>query len=71
MKEGNNMIYTEHELLSCLESRLNRYEKAIKMKKKEIEWENGFDFPEGNITTWEGAAKELKNTINMITAHKH
>jgi hypothetical protein len=62
------MIYTEHELLSCLENRLKWYEKALQMKKKEIDWENGFDFPVGDTKTWEGAITELRNTIFMMKA---
>lgn len=28
--------------------------------------ENGFDWPDGSINTWEGAVRELKNTLDML-----
>ena len=28
----------------------------------------GFSIPDGEISTWEGAARELKNTIAMMEA---
>lgn len=55
-------------ILGCLKSRAKWYNKAIDIKCGVIEWENGFDFPDGDITAWQGATKELNNTINMIEA---
>lgn len=31
-------------------------------------YKNGYDFPDGNIDTWKGAVRELRNTIDMMLA---
>lgn len=63
-------------VLQTLKRRSAWYDKAIKMGKREIPIENGFDWPAVyggtpptfpvNITHWEGAKKELDNTIAMM-----
>jgi len=59
-QENSNVI------MNCLELRLKWYQKAIAMSNKDIPYENGFDFPSGNIDLWQGAARELKNTLDMM-----
>ena len=69
MKEDDNkMLYTEQELINCLEQRKKWYEKSIKIKSKLIPYENGFDFPAGNFDRWIGALYEIQNTLNMLNA---
>lgn len=58
--------YSREEMIDTLTVRMEWYKKACKMKSKEIPYENGFDFPPGNILGWEGAYVELKNTISML-----
>lgn len=58
--------YTITEILTSLRNRLKWYEKACLIKEKTIPYENGFDFPDGNIDNWYGAVKELNNTISML-----
>lgn len=63
-------------ILNCLKARSAWYEKAIRMAKREIPAENGFDWPlypgerspffPLNIPYWEGAKQEIDNTINMM-----
>lgn len=63
-------------VLQSLKARSAWYEKAIRMATREIEWENGFDWPlpagvmspfsPDNIPYWTGAKKEIDNTIDMI-----
>lgn len=63
-------------ILNCLKIRSAWYEKAIRMAKREIPVENGFDWPlypgerspfsPLNIPYWEGAQKEIDNTIGML-----
>ena len=36
------------------------------MKKGKIPWENGYNWPDGDVQTWEGAVRELKNTLDML-----
>ena len=58
-------------IINCLELRLKWYQKAIAMSNKTIPYENGFNFPSGNIDTWQGATSELKNTLDMLNANKY
>ena len=51
---------------TCLKARLKWYQNAISLKEGTTPWINGFDFPEGNVDTWRGAAKELKNSLDML-----
>lgn len=64
------MRYTEEELRQCLERRLKWYQEALEYKneyKKNGEFPPiGFTFPDGNFRSWEGAVKELKNTLDMM-----
>lgn len=61
-------------VLQSLKCRSAWYGKAIKMARREIPWENGFDWPpaftdnpmQSNVPYWEGAKKELDNTIAMM-----
>lgn len=62
------MKYTEVELLNCLHRRLKWYEEALEYRRKGIMPPIGFPLPDGGISTWEGATRELKNTIAMIEA---
>lgn len=65
------------DVLQSLKCRSAWYEKAIRMAKREIPWENGFDWPRitvlcvpiysnNNIRVWESAKKEIDNTIDMM-----
>ncbi len=56
---------TMFEFESCLKARLRWYNRAIALKKGTEKWVNGFNFPPGDIPCWEGAASELKNTLDM------
>lgn len=60
------MKYTEAELLDCLEGRLKWYEKALEYRRKNIMPPIGFPIPDGEVYTWEGTVRELKNIIAMI-----
>lgn len=60
------MKYTETELLNCLKKRLKWYEEALGYRRKNIMPPIGFPLPDGEINTWEGAVRELRNTIAMI-----
>lgn len=60
------MRYTESELINCLKVRLKWYEEALEYRRKMVVPPIGFTIPDGDINTWEGAVRELKNTINMI-----
>lgn len=64
------MRYTEEELRNCLERRLKWYEEALEYKneyKKNGDFPPiGFTFPDGNFRVWEGAVRELKNTLDMM-----
>lgn len=57
-------------LTKCLSARLKWYDKAIAMKEGKIPYENGFDLPDGDIGVWQGASRELKNTLDMLSAMK-
>ena len=64
------MRYTEEELRNCLERRLKWYEEALEYKNKYKKNGDfppiGFTFPDGNFRVWEGAVRELKNTLDMM-----
>lgn len=60
------MRYTEEELRNCLEGRLKWYQKALEYKEKGQFPPAGFTLPDGNFRSWEGAVRELKNTLDMI-----
>ena len=60
------MRYTEEELRNCLEGRLKWYQEALEYRIKGIMPPIGFPLPDGDINTWEGAARELKNTLDMM-----
>lgn len=64
--EENNMRYTTEELRNCLEKRLKWYQEALGYKEKGQFPPIGFVLPDGNFKSWEGAARELKNTLNMM-----
>lgn len=63
-------------VLNCLKARSAWFEKSIRMAKREIPVENGFDWPlypgecspfsPINIPYWEGAKREIDNTIHMM-----
>ncbi len=57
---------TRQQLMESLQARLKWYQKAIDMKNGADKKENGFDWPDGNVATWEGAIRELKNTLDML-----
>ena len=60
------MRYTEEELRNYLEGRLKWYQKALEYRRKGIMPPIGFPLPDGDISTWEGATRELKNTLDMM-----
>ena len=60
------MKYTEEELRNCLEGRLKWYQEAFEYKDKGEFPPIGFTLPDGNFRSWEGAVRELKNTLNMM-----
>lgn len=60
------MRYTEEELRHCLEERLKWYQKALDYKEKGQFPPSGFTLPDGNFRVWEGAVRELKNTLDMM-----
>ena len=60
------MRYTEEELRNCLEGRLKWYQEALEYRIKGIMPPIGFPLPDGDINTWEGATRELKNTLDMM-----
>ena len=51
---------------TCLRARLIWYQNAISLKEGTTPWINGYDFPEGNVDAWRGAAKELKKALDML-----
>lgn len=57
---------TRKQFQHTLELRLAWYQKAMEMKSRKIPWENGFDWPDGDVLSWAGVAKELKNTLDML-----
>ena len=60
------MRYTEEELRNCLEGRLKWYQEALEYRRNGIMPPIGFPLPDGDINTWDGAARELKNTLDMM-----
>ena len=63
---GGMHMRSEEELRNCLEGRLKWYQKALEYTRNGIIPPIGFPLPDGDINTWEGAARELKNTLNMM-----
>ena len=57
---------TKEEFRRSLYARKDWYQKSLDMKKGKIPWENGYNWPEGDVQTWEGAVRELKNTLDML-----
>ena len=57
---------TKEEFRRSLHARKDWYQKALDMKKEKIPWENGYNWPDGDVQTWEGAVRELKNTLDML-----
>ena len=55
-----------NELREVLQGRLKWYEEALEYRRKGIMPLIGFPLPDGDINTWEGVARELKNTLNMM-----
>ncbi len=64
--ESNSIRYTHDELKHCLEGRLKWYEKALEYRNKNEFPPIGFVIPDGNFRSWEGAVRELKNTLDMM-----
>lgn len=60
------MRYTDEELRNCLEARLKWYQKALEYRTKGEFHPIGFVLPNGNFRVWEGAVRELKNTLDMM-----
>ena len=60
------MKYTDEELRNCLEGRLKWYQKALEYRTKGEFPPIGFVLPDGNFSVWEGAIREVKNTLNML-----
>lgn len=54
------------DLLNCLKSRLKWYQEAVDVKSGKMEYETGKQYPPKTIHYCEGAAAELKNTIDMV-----
>ena len=57
---------TKEEFRRSLYARKDWYQKSLDMKKGKIPWENGYNWPDGDVQTWEGAVRELKNTLGML-----
>lgn len=57
---------TKEEFRRSLYARKDWYQKSLDMKKGKIPWENGYNWPDGDEQTWEGAVRELKNTLDML-----
>ena len=57
---------TKEEFRRSLYARTDWYQKSLDMKKGKIPWENGYNWPDGDVQTWEGAVRELKNTLDML-----
>ena len=57
---------TKEEFRRSLHARKDWYQKSLDMKKGKIPWENGYNWPDGDVQTWEGAVRELKNTLDML-----
>jgi len=67
---STNNKTAEETVTGCLESRLAWYKKAVAIAKREIPYQNDFDWPTketGNpLSEWVGAIRELQNTIDML-----
>ena len=57
---------TKEEFSRSLYARKDWYQKSLDMKKGKLPWENGYNWPDGDVQTWEGAVRELKNTLDML-----
>ena len=57
---------TKEEFRRSLYARKDWYQKSLDMKKGKIPWETGYNWPDGDVQTWEGAVRELKNTLDML-----
>ena len=57
---------TKEEFRRSLYARKDWYQKSLDMKKGKIPWEKGYNWPDGDVQTWEGAVRELKNTLDML-----
>ena len=57
---------TKEEFRRSLYARKDWYQKSLDMKKGKIPWENGYNWPDGDVQTWEGAVRELKNALDML-----
>ena len=57
---------TKEEFRRSLYARKDWYQKSLDMKKGKIPWENGYNWPDSDVQTWEGAVRELKNTLDML-----
>ena len=57
---------TKEEFRRSLYARKDWYQKSLDMKKGKIPWENVYNWPDGDVQTWEGAVRELKNTLDML-----
>ena len=57
---------TKEEFRRSLYARKDWYQKSLDMKKGKIPWENGYNWPDGDVQTWEGAVRELKITLDML-----
>lgn len=57
---------TRQHLTDSLKARLEWYQTAVAMHTGAMKRENGFDWPDGSVNTWEGAIRELKNTLDML-----
>lgn len=68
MQEKNMMDrkMTLQQLIRSLELRLLWYQAAVDIRSEKAEPKAGFDFPDGDICTWEGAIRELGNTLDML-----
>lgn len=54
------------ELLNCLKSRRKWYREAADVKSGKMAYETGKQYPPKSVQYCEGAAAELKNTIDMV-----
>lgn len=68
MQEKNMMDrkMTLQQLIRSLELRLLWYQAAVDIRSEKAEPKARFNFPDGDICTWEGAIRELGNTLDML-----
>ena len=57
---------TRQHLTDSLKARLKWYQTAAAMHTGAMKRENGFDWTDGSVNAWEGAIRELKNTLDML-----